>query len=56
MLPKEPDEISHVQRVLRSTSNLAKAREPIKQRGKPLHISAILEAIGISNDKKTDFL
>jgi hypothetical protein len=37
---------------LRYGSNVAKARDALRQAGKPLHITEILKAIGLSQDKK----
>jgi len=44
--PQDPNQ------VLRPGSGVAKARDAIKKAGKPLHITAILTAIGSEADKK----
>ncbi len=52
LVPKEGNGRS-TEQVLRPGTEVAKARDAILAAGKPLHISAIVEAIGKENSKKT---
>jgi hypothetical protein len=52
LLPKEGDDDFRSPRTLRPTSKLGKAKEAIKRAGRPLHISELLNAISVENNKR----
>ncbi len=52
-LPRDPSDARDGNLVLRPGSAMAQARDAIQKAGKPLHISAILRAIGRPVDKES---